>query len=219
MIQYAKARIPTVWFVLALISFVAGLAIRYWESRSNSIWMGPSGFPATLFPILLLLVSSIALGWCWLWSVLKKRDAGAVGGMFLLTIGLFVTSFALRPDGFPQYVRTVLTGEEWRSLARLAQARLGPEGRLPGPDKNLWEEEKHRALWSEFCGATQIQKLDPSLMIFVRPDETEVVWGGALTGHRAVIIFNNGKKRDVPLGRHTTYTFIADDIMTVVGPD
>jgi hypothetical protein len=193
--------------------------MQYWESRSNSIWMGPWGLPPVLFPLLLLLLSVVALGWCLLWSVLKDRDAGAVGGMFLLAVGMFVTSFVLHPDGFPQYARTVLTAEEWRSIARLAQARLGPEGQLPGPNKNLWEEEKCRVLWSEFCGATQIQKLDPSLMIFVRPEETEIVWGGALAGHRAVVIFNDGKKRDVSPRRHTAYTFIADDIMTVVGPD
>ena len=177
------------------------------------------GLPGGLFPLLLLLVSSIALGSCWLLAVLKKRAAGVAGGMFLVAAGLLITSFLLRPDGFAQYAKTVLTAEEWRSIARLAQARLGPEGRLPGPEKNLWEEEKHRALWSEFCGATQIQKLDPALMIFVRPEETEVVWGGALAGHRAVIIFKNGKRSNVPLSRHTRSTLIAADIMTAVGPD
>lgn len=215
----AKTRIASAWFFLASISFLSGLAMHYWESRSNSIWVGPFGLPASLFPFLLLLLSAVALGWCWLWSVLKRRGVGAVGGMFLMAVGMFVTGFVFRPDGFPQYARTVLAVEEWRTIARLAQDRLGPEGRLPGPNKNLWEEESCRALWSEFCGATQIQKLDPALMIFVRPEETEIVWGGALAGHRSVVIFNDGKKRDVQRRRNTTHTFIADDIMTVVGPD
>ena len=97
----------------------------------------------------------------------------------------------------------------------MAQERLGPEGQLPGPEKNLWEEKEHRALWSDICGGTKIQKLDPSLVIFVRPEETEVVWGGALVGHRGVVIFTRKGGDDHGAGLSRTI-FIADDIATFV---
>lgn len=206
-----KTKFSSGWFLLALISFSSGMAAAYWE--------GPVGSPVSIFAFLALLLSVVALAWCWLWTALKRQGARAVGGMLLVAAGLVVASVPMRPDGFPRYVKTVLTTEEWRTLARFAQARLGPEGRLPGPEKNLWNEHEHRTLWSEFCSATPIQKLDPSLMIFVHREETEIVWGGALAEHKAVIISADGKRLAPPHGRHTTSTFIADDIVTLSGPD
>ncbi len=216
-------RIPAVWFILAFVSFASGLVIPYLEGRSNSLWVVPPMLPASALPFLLLFVSSVALAWCWIRSLLAKRDAVAVSVMLSLAVVLFGTSIHLRPSylfhrGFRHYAKTVLTADEWRSISRLAQERLGPEGRLPGPDKSLWDEKEHRAFWSGLCGATQIQKLDPSLMIFVRPEETEVVWGGALAGYRGVIIFT-GKSGDEQRGSLSQTMFIADDIATFVGAD
>ena len=223
MIQSAKTRIPSVWISIAFISFLSGLVIPYLEGRSNSFWVMPLMLPASLFPFVLLFVSSAALAWCWIRSVLAKRDVIAVGVMFSLSVVLFGTSIKLRPSylfhcGFHHYAKTILTTDEWRSISRVAQERLGPEGKLPGPEKNLWDEKEHRALWSELCGATAIQKLDPSLMIFVHPEETEIVWGGALVGHRGVIVFTSTRGHD-ERGQTTQAKFIADDIATFVSAD
>jgi hypothetical protein len=179
--------------------------------------------PASLFPFVVLFVSSAALAWCWIRSVLAKRDVIAVGVMFSLSVVLFGTSIKLRPSylfhcGFHHYAKTILTTDEWRRISRVAQERLGPEGKLPGPEKNLWDEKEHRASWSGLCDATAIQKLDPSLMIFVRPEETEIVWGGALVGHRGVIIFSN-KRADEHQSQMPQAKFIADDIATFVSAD
>ena len=223
MTQSARTRIPGVWIFIAFISFVSGLVMPYLEGRSNSLWVVPPMLPASVVPLLALLVSLIALAWCWIRSLLAKRDSLAVSAMLSLAVVMFGISIIL-PDsylfhrGFRHYAKTVLTADEWRSIARLAQERLGPEGRLPGPDKNLWDEKEHRALWSDLCAATQIQKLDPSLMIFVRPEETEVVWGGALEGHRGVIILT-GKGGDEQRGRLSQTMFIADDITTFISAD
>ena len=223
MTQCAKTRGPAIWVFIAFVSFVSALVIPYLEGRSNSLWVIPPMLPASALPFLTLFVSSVALAWCWIRSVLAKRDAVAVGVMLSLALVLFGTSILLRPSylfhrGFHQYAKTILTAEEWRSISRVAQEHLGPEGRLPGPHKNLWDEKMHRASWSDLCAGTQIQKLDPSLMIFVRPEETEVVWGGALAGHRGVIIFTR-KGGDDQRGRLSQTMFIADDIATFVSAD
>ena len=220
MIQSAKTQIPFIWISVAFISFLSGLLIPYLEGRSNSFWVMPLMLPASLFPFVLLFVSSVALAWCWIRSVLAKRDVIAVGVMFSLSVVLFATSIILRPSdlfhcGFRHYAKTILTADEWRSISQVAQERLGPEGQLPGPEKNLWEEKEHRALWSDICGGTKIQKLDPSLVIFVRPEETEIVWGGALVGHRGVVIFTRKGGDDHGAGLSHTI-FIADDIATFV---
>ena len=223
MTQCAKTKIQSGWFLIAVISFVSALVLPYLEGRSNSLWMIPPMLPATVLPFLLLFVSSVALAWCWIRSILAKHDSFAVGVMLSLAVVLFVSSIILRPSylfqrGFCHYAKTVLTADEWRSISRVAQGCLGPEGRLPGPDKNLFDEKEHRALWSNLCRSTQIQKLDPSLMIFVRPEETEIVWGGALAGHRGVIVFTSKSGNDHQ-GRLSQAMFIAHDIATIVSAD
>jgi hypothetical protein len=55
-------------------------------------------------------------------------------------------------------------------------------------------------------------------MIFVRPEETEVVWGGALAGHRGVIIFTN-RRGKIQHGQLSQTIFIEDDIATFVSAD
>lgn len=191
----------------------------YLEGLSNSLWVVPPMLPASIVPFLALFVSSIALAWCCIRSLLTNRSLLAVSVMLALAVVMFGTSIILRQSylfhrGFRNYAKTVLTADEWRSISRLAQERLGPEGKLPGPDKNLWDEKEDRALWSDLCAATQIRKLDPSLMICVRPEKTEVVWGGALTGHRGIIIFT-GKDGAEQRGGLS----IADDITTFISAD
>jgi len=210
---FAEMKSSFIWTFIALVSFASGLVVPYVEGCSNSLW-----FPGDLLPLLLLFVSCIVLLSGWIRSIVSKRHVVATGLMLLISLLFFCASFMLRPAdlfhlGFNHYAKTVLTSDEWRSISRFAQDHLKPEGQLPGPNKNLWNEKEHRALWSELTAATQIQKLDPSLMIFVRPGETEIVWGGALAGHRSIIIFTH--KGD----QSPRVSFIADDIATYISAD
>jgi hypothetical protein len=210
----------TVWILTALISFVSALVLPYVEGRMNSVWVVPPLLPAIAVPLLLLFASCLALLRCWIRSV-RARQGGAGGGWFFLSLVLFAAAILMpRADvfqrGLAHYAKTVLTAEEWRGIARFAQERLPAQGMLPGPGKNLWNETEHRALWTELSAATPIQKLEPALVILVRPDRTEIMWGGALAGHRGIMIFN-GKKGEDANSRRSQARFIADDIATFIG--
>jgi hypothetical protein len=213
---------PASWFIAALLSFTAMLVIPYVEGRFNSLWSFPPMLPAVTLPFALLFGSTAALLRGWIRSLRAKRNSIALGAMSFISATLLIGSIVPGSEffhrGFTDYSRTVLTVDEWRTIARVAQQRLGPEGKLPGPDKNLWDEEQHRGLWSDIVSATQIQRLDPSLMIFVRPETTEIVWGGALAGHRGVIIFT-GKGGEARRSKLPPTAFIAEDIATIVGAD
>lgn len=218
MVKFAEMRSAVIWTFIAFVCFVSGLVLPYLEGRANSWWSIPPIIPVDLLPLVLLAVSCLVLLSVWIRSVLSKRHVVATGWMALSSVVFFGASFTVRPAdlfqrGFCHYAKTVLTADEWRGISRFAQAHPTADGRLPGPGKNLWKETEHRALWSELAAATQIQKLDPSLMILVHPDETQIVWGGALEGHRSVTIFT--QKRAPFSGA----TFIADDIAICLGAD
>jgi hypothetical protein len=195
----------------------------YLEGRTNSIWIVPPVLPASVVPFVLLVVSCFVLLSAWIRSVMARRNAVAAGLMFLVGLLFLGASFKVRSGdlfrrGFNDYAKNALTADEWRGISRFAQEHLPADGRLPGPDKNLWSEKDHRVLWSALAAETQVQKLDPSLMIFVRPEQTEIVWGGALVGHRAIIIStrrNGGAQRD----KSSTDLPIAEDIFTSAGPN
>jgi hypothetical protein len=207
-----------IWFFIALIAFILTLVIPYFEGRSNSWW-----FPIGLLPSVLLLVSCSALFLFWIRSVAAKRNGVVTAVMPVAALLLFGASFVIRPAdlfllGFRDYAKNVLTLDEWRGISRFAQEHLPPDGRLPGPGKNLWNEKDHRALWSAFEAATQIQKLDPSLMIFVHPEQTEIVWGGALVGHHGVVISSN-KNATEQNSRTSRSILIAEDITLEISAD
>lgn len=195
----------------------------YLEGRTNSIWIVPPVLPASVVPFVLLVVSCFVLLSTWMRSVMARRNAVAAGLMFLAGLLLLGASFkvptaALFRRGFNDYAKNALTADEWRGISRFAQEHLPADGRLPGPDKNLWNEKDHRALWSALTAETQVRRLDPSLMIFVRPEYTEIVWGGALLGHRAIIISTSrdgGAQRE----KSPTDLPVAEDIFTSAGPD
>lgn len=212
-----------IWACIALISFVARMLLPYLEGRSNSWWVIPPIIPADLPVGLFLFLSCIVLLGYWLQSRITKRHTRLTAAIFFISLLLLGSSFIIYPAkifhyGFHSYAKSVLTADEWRSISQFAQEHMQPGARLPGPDKPLWNETEHRALWSGLCAATPIQKLDPSLMIFVSADETEIVWGSPLTGHRAVIIYSN-KSGDNHRSKRPQYMFVADDIATGVSAD
>jgi hypothetical protein len=223
MSKLARLAWPIIWICISVASFISALVIPYMEGRSNEWWTVPPFLPVDIFPFIALFVCSIALLLFWIRSFSIKRDSASLGMMFLLGVLLLGINIVLRSPylfqrGFSRYAETVMTADEWRNISRHAQERLQPEGQLPGPDKNLWDEKEHRALWTELCSATSIQKLDPSLMIFVRPEETVIEWGGALEGHRGVIIFTDKREND-HRSSFSQDTFIAHDIAVYISPD
>lgn len=220
--KHTEIRGSVMWTVIAVVSFVSYVWMPYWEGRSNSWWAIPPLLPADSLPLLLLLVACIALLNRCVRSLYFKRRSVATTGMCLIGLLLFYLCFLIRSAdtfhrGFSDYARTVLTAEEWRGIARLAQEQLKPQGSISGPGKNLWNEAD-RALWTKFTAGTRIQKLDPRLMIFVSPKSTTIEWGGALTGHRAVIIFTH-KNGQLPPNIFGAGTFIAGDIATYISAE
>lgn len=140
--------------LLAVACFVSRLAIPYFAGRSNSLW-----FPADILPAFLCFIICVVLLWEFAVSVVSKRHTVAVGLMFLIAVvcsgaGFLVRSAAIFQRGFARYARTVLTPDEWRSIARFVQEHIKSGGMLPGPRKNLWTEKEHmhqRKLNPEFA--------------------------------------------------------------------
>lgn len=203
------------WACIGIFSFLSELLMPFIEGRFNM----PMS-PVSLLFLPLLLISCCVLLLVLVRAVKAHLNSTRTAGMLAVCSLLLVSSFAIpRAElfhrGFNQYARGVLTPEEWRSIARLAQSNLPPDGRLPGPKKNLWNENEHRALWSQFSSTTQIQKLDSHLMIFVHPGSVSIVWGGALAGHRGVTI-HTSKTSATDDRKKSQDWFIAEDISTSV---
>ena len=133
---------PVKWMIVAMISFSLRLAMPYLEGRTNSWWAIPPMLPADLLPPVLMFVSSIVLFSNWIRAAVAKRPALTAASLFFVSLLLLGFSFTVRTAdifhrGFLQYAKHVLTADEWRSISRFAQEHLQPEGRLPGPRKNL----------------------------------------------------------------------------------
>ena len=221
--QTVKRFSPLKWSWVAILSFILVMLLPYLEGRCNDVWPSPPMLPSNLLPLLSLLVSCLVLFAGALRAFRDNRDSAVNCGMFVLSALLLATAIRLRPAdryhlGFTNYAQAVLTPDEWRLLSRVAQENLGPEGRLPGPGKNLWDERQHRSKWVALCAATQIKKLSPDLMVFVHPDSTAFAWGGALTGHRGLIVYR-GRDPEAQRRGSRGLTFIAEDIAAFTSSD
>jgi hypothetical protein len=211
---------PIIWVLISLASFILVPVMPYFEGRTNSVWVFPPLLPADILPPFFILVSAVALFFCWIRSIRTKHRSFEVALMFCASLVFFLGCFAVdRADlyglGFHSYAKNILTADEWRSISRFAQAHLKTGEVLHGPSKNLWDEKNERALWTELAAATRVQKLPSSLVIFVHPDCTTVVWGGALTGHRGVIIAT-GDGAAFQHGKSPHTRFITEDIATSI---
>ena len=221
--QTVKRFSPLNWFWVAVLSFILLMLLPYAEGRCNDVWAIPPILPLSLLPLLSLLVSCLVIFVGALRAFRDNRDVAVNCDMFVLSALLLVPAIRWRwADrfhlGFTSYAQAVLTPDEWRLLSREAQEILGPEGRLPGPEKNLWEERLHRSQWVARCAATQIKRLSPDLMVFVHPDSTEFAWGGALIGHRGLIVYRGRYPEAHPRGSRGL-TFIAGDIAAFTSSD
>ncbi|HSY19592.1 MAG TPA: hypothetical protein VK815_14720 [Candidatus Acidoferrales bacterium] len=220
MTKFLELKKPMRWLSISLLSFISALLMPYCEGRSNTVWAIPPLVPADLLPLVLLFISCIVLLVHWIRSLAARRRAFAAGlmfcgGLLLLVAWFAVDRWSMYQLGFRDYAKNVLTADEWRGISRFAQEHLKPEETLDVRWKMLWNDEKHRVLWSEFTASTQIQKLPPSLVIYVQPEYTEIIWGGALTGHRCVMVAASGNDA-FQRGKPSRALFIATDIATVI---
>ena len=193
----------------------------YCEGRENSIWVVPPLLPAEIVPLGLLFLTAAIFFFCLVASLIRKCDILVatlffLGGLVLFAGWFFINNQRLYLFGFTNYARNVLTTEEWRSIARFAQAKMKPDDYLSAFDIMV-ENGGKRNLWSEFTNHTQIQKLGPGLTISVpAPDRTEIEWGSALVGHRAVLIYSNTNDISPPDDVFSGPLFFAPDIATFI---
>jgi hypothetical protein len=172
-------RVRILFAVCALSSFALTLALPYGQGWTNSVW-SIFMLPSELFPWLWLLICCTALFVLGVASIFTKRHRLMTWAMFLLSMVLAGSFFVRDPAGiflrgFDHYVSRTLGNAQWREISQFLQTHPPPDGRLPGPRKNLWNEAEDRAPWTALCAATQIQKLDPSLVIFVHDGRTEII--------------------------------------------
>jgi hypothetical protein len=135
-----------------------------------------------------------------LW-VVALINGGSVGktSIFLgIALLFFALGIALAPArvfqaGFREKIRSTVSPDELRAIARVCHEKLPPHERLPGPKKwSLWNETEHRPQWNILVESSALGKLDPSLIIFNNEDTVEISWGGALVGHWGLIIQTDG---------------------------
>ena len=176
--------------------------------------------PAYILPALLMFVSWIFFLLSWIPLIISKRHVAVttllfVGGLVFFSASIRMCHAYLYQRGFCHFAKTVLSADEWRSISRVAQEQIKPEGSLFGPGMNHWAARADRDVWSKIAASTKIGKLEPSLMIFVRANATDIIWGGELTGNRGVRIFTKKSDENVE-GHQLREVFITEDIAVVV---
>jgi hypothetical protein len=161
--------------------------------------LGP--FPAEILPFLVGFVCLLFLIVRFFVALIKRKEQRAVLSMAGLAILFFAFPFAIKPAkafhaGFRARIRSTIAPEELRRIAVAIQDILFDGGRLPGPQKNPWSEQDHRARWQVLVKSTQIEKLDPWMEIEKSPDYVALTWGGALVGHWGVVVDTGTEQHD-----------------------
>ncbi len=173
-------------------------------------------FPAEAVPGLISLLSLASLVVLWVVAVIERRSAGKTSIFLGIALLFFALGFAVAPArvfqmGFRQKIKSTVSPDELRSIARLCHETLPPHERLPGPNKwSLWNEQEHRPQWNVLVGSSSLGKLDPSLIIFNETDTVEIAWGGTLVGHWGLIIQTDGKTEPGDIGEGIR-TFVSSE--------
>jgi len=154
-----------------------------------SVWL----FPAEMFPILVAFLSVFILVILFFVALGRGREQCAVSLLSGCAMLFFISMFAFPPRevfqmGFRARIQSTITPDELRQIGIVVQSMLPEDGRLPGPQKNLWDEKEHGAQWQRLLKTTQIGKLDPWMVIVKSSDKVNLTWGGALAGHWGVVI-------------------------------
>jgi len=193
-----ELKVQIILVSVSLLSVGLGVVMSYFEGRSNSLSVIPTFLPAIVVPFLCLFVSCMVLFSLGIHSLYKKQHRIVVWWMFFLSLALcralfFIDYGAIFARGFHDYAEHVLTPDEWRAISRFAQEHIKPDESISGPGKGLGDDAVNRAIWPQFEAATQIKKLPSKWLISVNSDWTEIEWGGALVGHRAVRVTTTKK--------------------------
>ncbi|HWW01871.1 MAG TPA: hypothetical protein VNZ64_19380 [Candidatus Acidoferrum sp.] len=184
--------------VTTAIAAGSSYAIAYVGGRQG-MPLSLGGFPAEVAPTLISLLCLASLVVMLVIALIKRRPAGKTSVLLVVAFLIFALGFALAPAtvfqaGFRHKIKSTVSPDELRQIARSCHATLPPRGRLPGPRKwSLWNESEHRPQWNALVGSSSLGKLDPSLTIFNNTDMVEIAWGGALVGHWGLIIQTDGK--------------------------
>ena len=194
------------------ISTASNFLMSYAEGRAGR----PFSFfllPAAIIPLLISISSLLLLCILALIALIKKHQARAAFVAVTLSIIFAATWFIIPADkifrvGFRQRIKTTISIDELRGIARACHDSLPVNGLLPGPEKrSLWAEEEHRPVWVALTKSTSLGKLDPWMVIKNYSDSVVISWGGALAGHWGVRI---------QIEQVTTAGDIAPDITTFV---
>lgn len=224
--KFTEVRKEIAWAVVALVCFGLGLLLPYVEGRRNDWMVIPLPFPAGALPIFFLLTACVVLASNWIRSISARRQVVLKGLLFSIGLLCLVADFRVPHAvfflrGFSQYVRTIMTADEWRSIARFAQEHLKPGTTFHAPLKlipaNETEAAQQRELWPAIKAATPIGRLHPVLTMFLDSDKTVIEWGGALVGHRGVIVFTH-QGGQLPPGVFRAQ-YVTDDIATYITAD
>ncbi len=199
-------RFAQILCVLTAVSTSSTLYLHYADGRTNgaNMWgyffLLIAAISAALLTVLLLVVTLIV-------ALVKGRERRTVAWLTGVAVLFLLLPFMVKPQilfqaGFRAHIKSSVTPDELRQIAATVQEMLPDDGRLPGPKKeSLWREEQHRPMWRKLAQTTQIQKLDPSLVIFKHGGTVELDWGGALAGHWGVEIDTGAEPRDGDIAR------------------
>jgi len=216
-----------IWTVLAVGAFAASMVVPYLEGKANDWWTIPPLFPADILPLLGMPISCVVLLGSWIRSFFPpaqpeppvkpipgKRYRVTKGLLFLVSALLLSGRFFLPGPaeffhrGFTQYARTVLTPDEWRQIALYARDHPIPMKENSGAADSFSSESDDEALQAALRSATPFRKLPRYTRIWVSLDTVYIYWGGALVGHRNVLVMPNPSIEKSDAG------FVAEDIMT-----
>lgn len=229
MFKRINPKSPVFLVCFASASFLTVNFLSYLEGRTNCTPI----LLEIMMPFLFMALSSVVLFVHLMRSIVLRRPFIPISLMFMFSVVLLIGFFKIPPirfyvSGFQNYVTHVLTADEWRDIARFAQTNIVNDHILPGPGKNLWEENKHRELWSKLSASTHIKSLPDTLVIRTWQGNTIISWGGALPGHRGITIYSNANAAGKPYFLQTTNDFkrihsyieirIADDMEVGHGP-
>jgi hypothetical protein len=189
-------------FIVCVCAAFSIPILSYLEGRLNTVFAVPPMLPAEIVPILIIIICLIIFLYLWQQSFFMRKNrliTSILVGVSILTLffSYEITSMGLGRYGLRDYAKNSMSPQDWRIVAQRSKEIIGVGSTCYGPQKNLFEKEKHQAKWEQLVSKTKIGKLDAHIIIFVTPVSAEFCWGGALVGHRYIIVYYN---ENSPLG-------------------
>jgi hypothetical protein len=151
-------------------------------------------FPAILIPFLFAAIFTLIVLVRAIWSIIRLRSIVRSIIIILATLGFWLTPRIFFNEdayllGFKYRVQRLSSSQELREIADKARELLIEQRWLPGPGKNLWEEEVHAELWEKMPKSKIISGNTNFVVISVDDNyDVNLSWGGALVGHWGIRI-------------------------------